>query len=67
MSQEGVVTADGITACSAFVVSRVRFGEVESRKVMESRIGITLYNEMVLCGWNCIALFPGVEITTLFN
>lgn len=68
MSLECVVTADGITSCSTFViVCRVRLGEVESRKVLESRIEIILYNQNVLCWWNCIIMFPGVKITKLFN
>jgi len=50
MSQECVVTKDGITSCFAFViVCRVRLGEMESRKVLESRIEIILYNQNVLC------------------
>jgi hypothetical protein len=50
MSQECVVTADGITSCSAFVVvCMVRLGQVESRKVLESRIEVILYNQNVLC------------------
>jgi hypothetical protein len=61
ISQEHVVTMFESLLVLQLLFVRVRFSEVESWKILKSRIETILYNHNVLWWWKGTAVFPGVK------